>query len=200
MSKRTVKELQYYLLQSGAELPRWGADGDLGYETKAAIDSLTIPKFLKIGLKEVGIKEYAGEADNPDVIKYHKTTAGRYSDDEVPWCGSFVNWVMLKAGYDITVPYPERATSWEMFGEVIDEPVLGTVAIKSRRGGGHVCIVIGKDLYGNLLCLGGNQNDEVNIKVYPQSAFHAFRQPLNTSKEVALHSFHLKVSDIHSEA
>jgi hypothetical protein len=35
-----VKELQEALLELGEELPRWGADGDLGNETFEALNSL----------------------------------------------------------------------------------------------------------------------------------------------------------------
>lgn len=194
-----VKQLQYLLLQAGAELPRYGADGDLGNETRSCIDSLTLPKHVKQAMKEVGTKEYRGEADNPDIVKYHSTSAGKYSDDEVPWCGSFVNWVMLKAGQKITVPYPERAKAWELFGNESDRPTVGSIAVKSRRGGGHVCIVIGRDVHDNLLCLGGNQNDEVNIKSYRQSDFYTFREPLDLPT-ITLPMYNIYVGNSTSEA
>lgn len=33
---------------------------------------------------------------NPDVIKYHSTT-GKFKDDAVPWCASFVNWCFVQS-------------------------------------------------------------------------------------------------------
>jgi len=173
---KSVQELQLVLVQLGAKLPYFGADGYMGKETFRAIDSLEIPKHVKIAMKEVGTKEIRGEADHPRIIEYHLTSAGRYSEDEVPWCGSFVNWVMLKSGVKITVRYPERAKSWLLFDLFQREPTVGSIAIKSRNGGGHVCFVLGKTTDGNLLCLGGNQSDEVNIREYSPTAFLGYRK------------------------
>lgn len=196
---KAVKDLQSYILESGGQLPRFGVDGDLGGETKTAIDSLRLPKYLKVALKEVGTKEYAGSADNPDIVKYHSTTAGKYKDDEVPWCGSFVNWVMLQDGHT-TVKFPERAKAWADFGIGVDEPLVGSIAVKSRRGGGHVCLVIGKTKDGYLLCVGGNQNDAVNIKKYHPSAFFSFRVPNNYTSNYTMHRYALAASSAGREA
>lgn len=103
--------------------------------------------------------------------------SGGFSSDEVAWCGSFVNWVMKKSGYKETVSIPARAKSWLKFGKTSVEPVIGSIAVKSRKGGGHVCFVVGKDKNGSLYCLGGNQNNEVNIKLYPKGVFIDFRVP-----------------------
>ena len=195
----SIKQLQNLILLKGGKLPNWGVDGDLGKETREAIDSLDLPKYIKIAMKEVGTKETPGSGDNPRIVEYHKTTSGKYSDDEVPWCGSFVNWVLKKAGYDITTPVPERAKSWLLFGEKITEPVIGSIAIKSRQGGGHVCFVIGKDEKGNLLCLGGNQSDEVNIKAYPPYVFEGFRLPLNVNK-ISLQTYSLSTGTTGKES
>jgi len=173
---KAVARLQNYLLAAGIDLPQYGADGSFGAETSHAIGELDAPDFVKIALKEVGIYEIKGDLHHPRVLEYHKTTAGRYGTDEVPWCGSFVNWVMLKAKYQ-TVAYPERAKAWLEFGRPVGEPVLGAIAIKSRKGGGHVNIVVGMNYVGQLWCVGGNQNDEVNLSLYDQEVFEDFRVP-----------------------
>lgn len=195
-NKNTVKQLQNYLLQSGAKLPKFGADGDLGGETKAAIDALEAPDYVKIALKEVGIYEIPGKLHSARVLEYQATTAGRYSDDETPWCGAFISLVMKQAGIDHGLKVPERAKEWSNFGYAVNEPSLGSIAVKSRVGGGHVCIVVGKRKDGKLLCVGGNQNNEVNISAYDKSVFESFRNydkrqielvaiDINTSTKVA---------------
>lgn len=173
-----VKDLQELILEMGGKLPAYGVDGNLGNETKKAINSLTLPKHIKIALKEVGTKEKYGSRDNPRIVEYHSTTAGKYDNDEVPWCGSFINWVMLQSGQQFTISYPERAKSWLAFGEYQDYPTVGSLAIKGRSGGGHVCFVLGFSGNHKLLCLGGNQNNEVNIKEYNSYEFIEFRKPL----------------------
>lgn len=174
-NKLTVKQLQNYLLQIGAKLPKFGTDGDLGGETKEAIDSLDIPEYVKIALKEVGIYEIAGKLHSARVLEYQATTAGKYTSDEVAWCGAFISWVMKQAGINHGIKVPERAKEWINFGYAVNEPTVGSIAVKSRVGGGHVCIVIGKRKDGKLLCVGGNQNNEVNIAAYDKSVFESFR-------------------------
>ena len=174
-NKNAVKQLQNYLLQSGAKLPKFGADSDLGNETRSAIDSFKAPEYVKIALKEVGIQEIVGKSHNPRVLEYQATTSGKYTDDETPWCGAFVSWVMKQAGINHGLKTPERAKEWSNFGYEAKEPSLGSIAVKSRVGGGHVCIVVGKDKNGKLLCVGGNQNNEVNIHAYDKTVFESFR-------------------------
>jgi uncharacterized protein (TIGR02594 family) len=181
-NKNTVKQLQNYLLQMGAKLPKFGADGDLGGETKAAIDSLEVPEYVKIALKEVGIYEIVGKLHSARVLEYQATTAGKYTDDETPWCGAFISWVMKQAGIAHGIKVPERAKEWINFGYAVNEPTVGSVAVKSRVGGGHVCIVVGQHPNGKLYCLGGNQNNEVNIALYDRNVFEAFRNIESTNK------------------
>ena len=174
-NKLSIIALQNYLLQIGCKLPKFGADGDLGSETIEAINTLKAPEYVKIALKEVGTKEIVGTAHSARVLEYQKTTAGKYSDDETPWCGAFVSWVMKQAGINHGLKTPERAKEWSNFGYAVNEPTIGSIAVKSRVGGGHVCIVIGKQKDGKLLCVGGNQNNEVNIHAYDKSVFESFR-------------------------
>ena len=181
-NKLTVKQLQNYLIQMGAKLPKFGADGDLGDETKQAIDSLDIPNYVKTALKEVGIYEIVGKLHSARVLEYQATTAGKYTDDETPWCGAFISWVMKQSGIAHGVKVPERAKEWINFGYAVNEPTVGSVAVKSRVGGGHVCIVVGKRKDGKLLCVGGNQNNEVNIAAYDKSVFESFRNIVDGPK------------------
>lgn len=173
--KNAVKNLQNYLIGLGCSLPKFGADGDMGDETLKAIDSLNFPAFVKSALKEVGVKEIVGSSHESRVLEYQSTTAGKYSDDETPWCGAFVSWVFATAKIKHGLKTPERAKDWSNFGSPTNNPVVGSVAIKSRVGGGHVCIVVGKDLNGNLLCVGGNQNNMVSISAYKKDVFESFR-------------------------
>lgn len=176
----SIKTLQRFIYQSGHEIK---VDGIIGKKTRGSIEKLEVPNWIKTALKEVGTKEIHGKNHSARVLEYHDTSAGDYSTDEVPWCGSFVNWVMLHHSKE-TVRYPERAKSWLSFGKTSIIPVVGSIAVKSRAGGGHVCFVIGKDMEGNLYCLGGNQNNEVNIQLYKKEVFLDFRVPTDYYKEV----------------
>jgi hypothetical protein len=46
-----------------------------------------------------------------------------------------------------------------------------------RDGGGHIAIVVGHDQAGNLMMLGGNQSDAVNIQAFLRDRPLSFRWP-----------------------
>lgn len=175
MRKISVMSLQQLLVEAG-KLDSDQVDGYFGNITAGAVDSLEVPEWIKIAMKEVGTQEIFGTRHSDRVLEYHKVSGG-FSEDEVPWCGSFVNWVFLQAGINETVSYPARAKSWLKFGVTSIIPIVGSIGVKSRKGGGHVCFIVGKNKDGDLFCLGGNQSDEVNIRLYPKEAFIDFRVP-----------------------
>jgi len=174
-------------------------DGDIGPITIAAIKSVSnkqlhleiekillgveektidYPVWLDLAYKELGVHEIPGKRHNKRILQYHAVSGG-FSTDEIPWCASFVNFIMLKAGYK-GPKWPAAAKSWLKFGKSAGRPVLGAIAVKSRKGGGHVCFVVGRDKSGDYLyCLGGNQSDSVCIKKYPRRVFLDFRIPLD---------------------
>ena len=47
----------------------------------------------------------------------------------------------------------------------------------SREGGGHVGFVVGRDATGNIMVLGGNQSDAVNVRAFPASRVTGYRWP-----------------------
>ena len=193
-----IRVLQTALNAMGRNLV---VDGDIGNITATAIKSVNnkelhrmierlvwgsgvpVPTtdWLKYAYRELGVKEVPGKGSNPRVEQYHDVAGGAHWKDDVPWCASFVTFVMVKAGY--TPPkFPARAKSWLNFGRSAGRPVMGSIAVKSRKGGGHVTFVVGKDRTGKYLyCLGGNQSDEVNIRRYKASSFISFRMPSDVS-------------------
>lgn len=168
---KAVEELQKLLNQSGHDIE---IDGLFGNQTSAAIEDMNVPGWIKTAMKEIGTVEIPGSKHNQRIMEYHKISGG-FSTDEIPWCGSFVNWVMRKNGFE-TVPIPARAKSWTGFGKS-SCPIVGSIAVKERNGGGHVCFVVGRNIMGDLYCLGGNQSNGVNIKLYPKDVFIDFRVP-----------------------
>jgi len=151
--------------------------------------------WLSIAKNELGTKEYRGKVrSNKAIEKYHDIAGIGWAKDDVPWCGSFVAYVMDTAGFKI-VRYSARAKSWLNFGKSVDRPVLGAIAIKSRglhpaikpirkgdrKGSGHVGFVVGESSDGKYIyLLGGNQGDAVNVRRYPTNVFLDFRVPNKT--------------------
>lgn len=179
--KRSVKALQEYIVQSGYRI---AVDGVFGPQTNMGINNLRVPNWVKTAMKEIGVQETLGKGNTERVLDYHAISGG-YSQDSVAWCGSFVNWVMKENAFE-TVSIPARAKSWLKFGEQVTDPIIGAIAVKSRKGGGHVCFVIGKN-GDHLYCLGGNQSDEVNIRSYRKDDFMQFRVPTGYGKKELRH-------------
>ena len=172
-------------------------DGLAGKKTNKAIEDFGVDRlrqvisirlednstleYINIAKGETGTVEWHGEADNPEVMKYHHSVATWFEDDETPWCASYVNWVMEEAGY--TTVNSARALDWLKFGQE-SEPVFGAISVKTRYNkegqavGGHVAFLVAedKDYY---YMLGGNQADSVKISKYRKQGWRGFRVPLD---------------------
>lgn len=124
--------------------------------------------------KHIGLKEVKGAKHNLTIQKWLKNLNAWWSDDETAWCGVFIAHCLKSAG----IVYPKhwyRALSYLDSGARLKKPAYGCVAVKTRKGGGHVCFVVGRDKKTNkLVCLGGNQSDMVCFALYAESDFEAF--------------------------
>lgn len=97
-------------------------------------------------------------------------------DSKLPWCGAFAAHCMKAAG----LPHPDqyaKAMSWATYGTATSSARLGSVAVFQRAGGGHVGFVAGIRKNGNLVILGGNQDDGVTLADFPRSGLVALRWP-----------------------
>jgi uncharacterized protein (TIGR02594 family) len=135
------------------------------------------PKWMDVAYGELGQKEVPGQKDNPRIIEYHSKTTLKATDDEVPWCSSFVNWCFSKVGINGTGS--ARAISWKDWG-VASELKPGAVCVKSRTGGNHVFFFAGfqkRNGVDGCIALGGNQGDRVCENWYPLSVINHARWP-----------------------
>lgn len=128
---------------------------------------------------EIGVKEVE-DGENPRIIEYHAATYLKASDDETPWCSSFMNWCMQKAGGQGTKN--AMARSWLGWGKLISEPKEGDTVIFSSpmRGpqAGHVAFFV-KDKGSMVEVLGGNQSNRVSITDYPKALVLGYRRSLD---------------------
>jgi hypothetical protein len=53
----------------------------------------------------------------------------------------------------------------------------------NRDGGGHVGFVVGQQQNGDLMVLGGNQSDAINIRAFSRSRVTGYRWPVNVAKD-----------------
>jgi uncharacterized protein (TIGR02594 family) len=72
------------------------------------------------------------------------------------------------------------ARSFEKWGQPCG-PIPGAIVVFWRgsksSGSGHVGFVTGRDQYGNIMVLGGNQGDAVNVKPFDTSRIVGYRWP-----------------------
>ena len=135
--------------------------------------------LLTVARGEIGVRELRGDADNPRVQEYQRTTnkSPLYIRDSVPWCSSFANWVAKQAGLPGTGSAAAR--SWLKWGEPCTMPVPGCVVVFSRPpfpGSGHVAFFVRR--VGDLIFVcGGNQSNRVAVLPYPARRLLGYRVP-----------------------
>jgi uncharacterized protein (TIGR02594 family) len=133
--------------------------------------------WIRIARSYLGLREIPGSKHHPKILQWWRDIkASWFTDDETPWCGAFVGGVLAEDGKPV-VKEAARALSWSSYGVRLARPAYGCIAVKTRKGGGHVGFVVGRDQRGNLMILGGNQNDAVTISPFREADFVAFRWP-----------------------
>lgn len=154
----------------------WASHKYLQFATTPAPTS-AFPWF-KFAYAEIGIKEVTGSGDNPRIVAYHRSTnldAPSASNDETPWCSSFVNWCVEKSGHAGTDS--AWARSWLSWGRFTKNPARGCIVVFERGlSSGHVAFFISRT-NTTVRVLGGNQSDEVRISDYPANRLLAYRVP-----------------------
>lgn len=160
-------------------------DGEIGPLTAKAIDDAPLegnlpatthleisrPLWLEAGIKLIGTKETQGSSDTKAIIDWAKEEGGdiakEYTHDVIPWCALFANHILTKVGLKGTetlwaLDFAGKWPSIRLAG-----PAVGAFAPMTRNGGGHITCIVGRDQNGNVMGLGGNQHDEVNITPFP---------------------------------
>lgn len=137
--------------------------------------------WMPIALAELGMREAAGDADNPRVVEYLRGTRlpARMHRDATPWCAAYVGWCLQQAG--VAPTGSAAARSYLRWGDELDQPRVGAIAVLTREGApgsGHVGFVhrIDSDR-PRIWLLGGNQSNAVTISAYARSRVISYRWP-----------------------
>jgi uncharacterized protein (TIGR02594 family) len=133
------------------------------------------PRWLVFARRYSGLREIKGRGYAPEILAMWKAVKLPYQDDETPWCAGFVGFALESVG--ITSTRSAWARSYEGWGMKLPKPVVGCVVTFKRDGGGHVGFVTGRDQAGNLMVLGGNQADAVNMKPFSTSRVTGYFWP-----------------------
>ena len=134
-------------------------------------------KVFAIASNEIGVKEVSGTKANPRIVEYHDTT-GKWSSDEVSWCGSFVEWCLKQAGIKGIGAEGAGARNWLDFGFETKTPKKGDIVVFWRESlsswKGHVAFY-SHETSTHIYVLGGNQSNAVNVSAYPKSQLLEYR-------------------------
>tara|TARA_R100001509_G_scaffold148480_2_gene106401 strand:- start:398 stop:898 length:501 start_codon:yes stop_codon:yes gene_type:complete len=137
------------------------------------------PEHVVTAIDKYGLNEY----QNKTVLKEYVGVDPRYTE----WCAAFVNAVLEESGIpgsDSVSDNPLMARSFLEWGKEVKDPLAGDVVVFPRgRVGwqGHVGFYVGKETRNGVLyyrILGGNQNNSVNIELYPASRALGIRRML----------------------
>ena len=125
-----------------------------------------------------GMKEVPGHESNPAILAMLQMDMRWPTDDAVPWCSAFANWIAFNMGQERTKSL--RARSWLLVGtEVPLEKATGNCVVVFSRGRwapgpevirapGHVAFFDELDVENHRVwVVGGNQGDKVSRKAYP---------------------------------
>lgn len=155
-------------------------------------------KWIDEAVKHIGLKEKTGYNDHPLLLDWWLRLGTKYLYKQA-WCGLFVAICLKKAGY----PLPKhwyRALDWLNWGVEIASPCYGCIVVFSRKGGGHVGFVVGRDENYRLMVLGGNQGDAVSIAPFESKRVAGYRMPVGTLGRGVLPTIHSKDRSSNNEA
>jgi uncharacterized protein (TIGR02594 family) len=136
--------------------------------------------WMTIAEAEIGVRENSAAGQhNKRILEFHKATSLRATEDEVPWCSSFVNWVMAESGR--TGTKSAAAKSWLNWGTELGTPKVGAVTVIKKKTGGsdkatgsssgfHVAFFVSTTAT-HLRLLGGNQSDSVKYSNFQLSKY-----------------------------
>jgi uncharacterized protein (TIGR02594 family) len=144
------------------------------------------PEHMLIAKGELGIRELPGPGMHRRIAQYYAaTTVGKPINDDVPWCASFVSWVLQQAA----MPSTRRANarSYLAWGEPVMTPEFGDVVVlwrgDPRSASGHVGFYAGHLDSERIWLLSGNQNNSVCYSPYELRRLVGYRRSLDAGKQ-----------------
>ncbi|WP_454908849.1 LysM peptidoglycan-binding domain-containing protein [Variovorax gossypii] len=145
--------------------------------------------WMAIAIAEAKLRYGQREEVIEKEIDYHlEIRDGSRSLSNRAWCAAFANWCLSKSGYPISNASfrDHRATLGRAHGfyEIdekgkirnplfaeLEKPIYGAIAVATHRSGHgyHVGFAYGKEGPGNLILLGGNQDDRIKFSPFNMS-------------------------------
>lgn len=142
------------------------------------------PAWMARARMHLGLREIPGPKTAPTIGRWLERLRAWWRDDETPWCGTFAAAVIQESGFRLPKHW-YRAKGWLDWGVPLANPEVGCIVVFERPGGGHVGFVVGRDLAGALVVLGGNQGNAVSIASFDRSRVIGYRWPATTAPQFA---------------
>lgn len=139
--------------------------------------------WLEIARDLIGVKEIAGKQHEPKILAMWKDARLPFATDEDAWCAAFVGACLERCYVNSTLK--PNARSYEHWGDDVKtggalQIPLGAIVVYERppdEWKGHVGFAVGRTESGDIMTLGGNQADSVNIKPFSYRRLIAARWP-----------------------
>lgn len=162
------------------ELRREALRGLDWYKAEVLINNDLSHVLIKKAIEFYDIRDIPGDKNNPTVLKFFKETGHKnIQTDEVSWCSVFISYCVKS----LNGKYPASATarSWLSYGKKVTQPKPGDIVIFWRESKnswkGHVGIFLGfSSDKTEVITLGGNQDDAVQIINYPKNQVLGYRR------------------------
>jgi uncharacterized protein (TIGR02594 family) len=89
------------------------------------------PAWLAAAWAEFGVREIPGKDDAPEILRYFREAGDTNAEaDATPWCAAFLGSMLKRGGQAGTGSLLAR--SYLAWGDALDTPRLGAVAVLSR--------------------------------------------------------------------
>lgn len=140
--------------------------------------------WLDAAWAEFGVRETPGSGNSARVLAlFADAGAPQIQSDATAWCAAFVGAALKRSGLNGTGSLLAR--SYLKWGDVIDVPRVGAIAVLSRGNSawqGHTAFYLGRDK-SRVFLLGGNQNNAVNVAAFNAKRVLGYRWPKSDGVE-----------------
>jgi len=139
-------------------------------------------KAYELARSHLGLREKKGKAQHEArILQFFKDVGhGWVKEDEVAWCSAFAGAMLEYVGLESTRKLDAR--SYLKWGQEVQKQDAkeGDIVVfwRGTPNGwqGHVAFFVRWTESGDIVCLGGNQSDQVSEQVYSKERLLGFRR------------------------
>ena len=163
--------------------------------------------WMAVAIREA--KQWKGIGEKNIEDNYHHLISAKGSLSGTAWCASFVNYCLKESSYDYSISYP-RSSQFPVYDKVkfveIDKPIYGALMVfrtytdsgNDFTGNGHVSLVYGRTIHGDIAGLGGNQGGSkfgggtIKLSIYSTTKVVSRFPMMVNRKNVPVHQLFFK--------